>query len=62
MVVIVVGVFVILVVLIVVGFIIGYFCWKVKCKKEKVEFRKGFLLISIGMLLFFFYYMDSGKL
>lgn len=58
---IVAGVLVTLVVLTVVGLIIGYFCWKAKCKKEKVEPRKGLPPTSTGMPSFLSHHMDSGK-
>ena len=58
---IVAGVLVGLFVLTVVGLIIGYFCWKAKCKKEKVEPRKGLPPTSTGMPTFLSHHMDTGK-
>ncbi|XP_061184214.1 uncharacterized protein LOC133192240 [Saccostrea echinata] len=58
---IVAGVLAALVVLTIAGLLIGYFCWRAKCKKEKVEPRKGLPPTSTGMPTFLSHHMDSGK-
>lgn len=48
-------------VLTIVGLVIGYFCWKAKCKKEKVEPRKGLPPTSTGMPTFLSHHVGTGK-